>query len=1406
MYKKVLCLLLITCFVIGSFGVASRDVYADAGIVPNIEVLPGLAVEVGEEVFFSAEASTYNGQKIAQSSSADLVRYEWDFGDGYNMRPLPFQDGDMNNGYGGLAAIHYFMTPGTFDVTLKITRFATSNDALNRGTNIPLEVKETVVQVTVTGETPIDGFEVLRAPFNARIAQFITVVIPEEIASSGTNKLVVTLEGKDPVSIKTLVNKTIEGTEEKYLLDHSELVANEYRLVTKLLDASNEQISIWIDKFTKAYDDIPKVGINEWNAICKDGEPYFPVTMYWLYQDQMDLFRDCGGAVYSMNDKAETMTVQRWVDYVNKTKSYGWDITGPGLTPGVLKRNTSLEARKSYVEATKNDEAMLMWDWHDEPNINASQSSYFQTVSPVLAAWTYATRQIDSTHPVTINMYGYDYLPWYDSNGKGTKWITYRDSAEIFGGKRAFFVDVMQMDVYPLEARLHASMFYNGTSNYIKDGPIAQWVQALDNFIERDFDLVPHGFFVQTCDGHNTGDDANTPAPTHEQVLMQAWLTVTHGGKMLNWFPYHVPATRQYNAMKEFAKSMETYGKIIVGPDNVEQITDNSNGRTNRVDTLTRKGVEEGDNDTYLFAVRLTEPEPLNTQKYVETEHMKPENIEREVITTTFTVPGVTEGYAYVMDINGNAVDFIPIRGGKFTDTYRKEDYRIYRIKADDMPVNLVSIPTPAAKEVVAKRNEKSADALRLPGKVSVTTNLGPVNVDVIWDVESSEFDPESKIQQTVAIDGEVILPAYVENTNNVGLDVSIEVTVNPKNIWTASAGFSSTQGENQWYYYWSLTGGGSRVDMQWDAVNNRWKDKGTVIWISDDEQYVQDSRRYGARAWKAPKAGTISIESRVGFAPGAAESNSADVKVKKNNTLIWENTIDTQASVDYNQTDIAVSAGDLIYFEVTRESTGTNTASVIWDPTITMPEQNQPPVLGNIRDRKAYVGTELSFTISAEDPNDDVLTYAVKGQLPDGASFDADTCEFTWTPQESQAGTHNVTFTVTDGKIYEPLEKMINIYVDIPVVNVDITGEDVTGEAGNKALTLVINGTVMLTAEVDPEDASDKTVSWSSSWPAIATVSGNGTVKTLREGTVVITAKSVSNAGREEIKAQCTVTVIKVSLTEIAVTTPPAKTIYGLNEPLDLTGLVVTGTYENGSEKALNITMDNISGFDSSELKIGQIVTVTCEGKTATFTVNITGAEEPAVVLKGPGRVQAGSSFAVALGLQNNLDNVNAVTIKLDYDDDQFEFISLEPANASIMIPVYSTSPGSISLTVASMSEIKGADIPLVSLNFKAREIEDLQTASISVTDAILGISSDASDYDALGSSITILVSSRIPGDLNGDGLIRTGDLAKAVTFFGAQEGDDNWNAAKAADVNDDGFVDIVDLVYIARRILNIQ
>ncbi|EUJ34274.1 Ig-like domain-containing protein [Brochothrix campestris] len=92
---------------------------------------------------------------------------------------------------------------------------------------------------------------------------------------------------------------------------------------------------------------------------------------------------------------------------------------------------------------------------------------------------------------------------------------------------------------------------------------------------------------------------------------------------------------------------------------------------------------------------------------------------------------------------------------------------------------------------------------------------------------------------------------------------------------------------------------------------------------------------------------------------------------------------------------------------------------------------------------------------------------------------------------------------------------------VDIPAfktlaINPTAVALDKTTVAGK------VGETVTLVATVSPSDATDKTVAWTSSAVAVATVDANGKVTYVAEGEAVITVKTVSG----NKTATCTATI----------------------------------------------------------------------------------------------------------------------------------------------------------------------------------------------------------------------------------------------------------------------------------------
>lgn len=96
--------------------------------------------------------------------------------------------------------------------------------------------------------------------------------------------------------------------------------------------------------------------------------------------------------------------------------------------------------------------------------------------------------------------------------------------------------------------------------------------------------------------------------------------------------------------------------------------------------------------------------------------------------------------------------------------------------------------------------------------------------------------------------------------------------------------------------------------------------------------------------------------------------------------------------------------------------------------------------------------------------------------------------------------------------------------------------------------LSLGVNGSYSLAATIGPADATDKTITWTSSSPSDATVDSTGTVKVLRDFTTAVTITATANgvdpASLVPVEATCTVSVNRINVDGIALSDTSA-TIY---------------------------------------------------------------------------------------------------------------------------------------------------------------------------------------------------------------------------------------------------------------------
>ncbi len=100
---------------------------------------------------------------------------------------------------------------------------------------------------------------------------------------------------------------------------------------------------------------------------------------------------------------------------------------------------------------------------------------------------------------------------------------------------------------------------------------------------------------------------------------------------------------------------------------------------------------------------------------------------------------------------------------------------------------------------------------------------------------------------------------------------------------------------------------------------------------------------------------------------------------------------------------------------------------------TVTVEEVNLPPVLVEIVDTTIPEMALYSFTATATDPDlpAQTLLYLSLVSAPDGASIDAATGVFTWTPTEAQGpGVYEFTVKVYDDGAPVPCdEQLVTLY-----------------------------------------------------------------------------------------------------------------------------------------------------------------------------------------------------------------------------------------------------------------------------------------------------------------------------------------------------------------------------------------
>lgn len=216
-----------------------------------------------------------------------------------------------------------------------------------------------------------------------------------------------------------------------------------------------------------------------------------------------------------------------------------------------------------------------------------------------------------------------------------------------------------------------------------------------------------------------------------------------------------------------------------------------------------------------------------------------------------------------------------------------------------------------------------------------------------------------------------------------------------------------------------------------------------------------------------------------------------------------------------------------------------------------------------------------LTATALPEEATDKTLTWSSSDESVAVVSSDG-------VVTAMSVGSATLTATAING-----VSASCNVTVEAKMIEVS----DIT--LSNTELNLTEGETATLTATIQPADATDKTVTWTSSDAAVATVSASGVVTAVKSGTATITATSANGK-----TATCSVTVDAniISVESIAI----SKTELSLTEG-DTATLTATVTPDNATDKTVTW-----SSSDSDIATVDQEGNVTAlyEGK-ATITAS---------------------------------------------------------------------------------------------------------------------------------------------------------------------------------------------------------
>ena len=253
----------------------------------------------------------------------------------------------------------------------------------------------------------------------------------------------------------------------------------------------------------------------------------------------------------------------------------------------------------------------------------------------------------------------------------------------------------------------------------------------------------------------------------------------------------------------------------------------------------------------------------------------------------------------------------------------------------------------------------------------------------------------------------------------------------------------------------------------------------------------------------------------------------------------------------------------------------------------------NRPPVLGAIGNKSGTVGTPVTFTATATDPDaGQTRTFSLGAGAPAGATINGSTGAFSWTP--TAVGSPSVTVRVTDNgspALFD--EEAITV-----TVTAAANRPPVLGAIGNKSGTVGTPVTFTATA-TDPDAGQTRTFSLGAGAPAGATINGSTGAFSWTPtavGSPSVTVRVTDNGSPALFDEEAiTVTVTAVDPPTGAVTITPADGVTDVPVNTVVTGRVPSGDIRTIFNKDTFTLKPGVATSDSSEEDDGALASSEC-------------------------------------------------------------------------------------------------------------------------------------------------------------------------------------------------------------------